>query len=158
MYDGLPEISYAYNDVDGRVIAIRRGEMGFYPYATDKTADELNQMLDVTRAQAAAMHFGSMFGWDKPGADPAAYDVNGVPLARNGRSENYLRNAEMYLEQNYDQIDGLMNNLPDASSPEESPEVPKGEIKAEKADKSHSDGSERSLFPKAPKKNREMER
>lgn len=73
MYNNLPKISYARNLTDGRIIAIKRGVSGYYPYLTTKTVDELNQALGVTRAQAAAMQFGSMFGWDKQGANPDAY-------------------------------------------------------------------------------------
>ncbi|MFT8889668.1 MAG: DUF4316 domain-containing protein [Ethanoligenens sp.] len=111
MYDNLPEISYVRNLSDGQVVAIKRGESGYYPYSTEKTVEELNQTLGVTKAQAAAMQFGSMFGWDVPGANPAAYDTNGIPLAEDGRPENYLKNAELYTEQNYDCIDGLIDNV-----------------------------------------------
>ena len=36
--------------------------------------------MGVTKAQAAAMEAGSMFGWHVPGADPKNYDDNGLPL------------------------------------------------------------------------------
>ena len=40
---------------------------------------QLNKSIGVSPAQAAAASFGSMFGWDKPGANPAEYDESGAP-------------------------------------------------------------------------------
>ena len=45
-------------------------------------ADKLNEQIGVTRAQAAAMLAGSMFGWAGPGADPANYDAQGQPVRK----------------------------------------------------------------------------
>ena len=72
----LPPLAYIqsdYNQAGAPVIAIKRGEMGFYPIFTHLTADELNAAIDVDKAQAQAMHVGSMFGWDVPGANPDNY-------------------------------------------------------------------------------------
>lgn len=152
MYDNLPEISYARNLTDGQIIAIKRGETGYYLYPTEKTVDELNQTLGVTKAQAAAMQFGSMFGWNTPGANPAAYDSNGVPLAEDGRPENYLKNAELYTEQNYDRIDGLIDNV-DTVQEEGS------RTDQEKCRPSNESGKpDKSLNPKTKHRNRDMER
>lgn len=62
------------------VMAIRRGESGCYPTTYDCqtveeakiVVDHMNRKLGVTELQAQCMHAGSMFGWDKPGADPEA--------------------------------------------------------------------------------------
>lgn len=71
----LPERAYIDNSHDkspgaAPVIAVKRGERGFWPIFTQQTADELNEAEGVTPAQREAMHIGSMFGWDAPGADP----------------------------------------------------------------------------------------
>lgn len=74
---GLPPVAYidnTWNKSPGAspVIAVRRGERGFYPIYTLASADKLNEAEGVTTAQAQAMHIGSMYGWDKPGAHPGA--------------------------------------------------------------------------------------
>ena len=75
----LPEYCYGVNLTNKTVIIIKRDESGYYktdmaPFATIEeakaVANEYNDRLGVTRAQAAAMSAGSMFGWDVPGADP----------------------------------------------------------------------------------------
>lgn len=38
---------------------------------------ETNEKLGVSRAQAAAMLAGSMFGWQTQAADPCSYDEQG---------------------------------------------------------------------------------
>jgi len=48
--------------------------------AKQEGADAINEQIGVTRAQAAAMLAGSMFGWACPGADPANYDEQGKPV------------------------------------------------------------------------------
>lgn len=65
----LPAVAYIDNTDDKSpgappVIAIRRGEMGYYPIYTQLTAEELNAREGISRQQAEAMHIGSMFGWD----------------------------------------------------------------------------------------------
>lgn len=55
------------------IIAIERGEMGFKPIYSRKSADELNAAEGVTPEQRQAMLAGSMFGWHVPGADPEFY-------------------------------------------------------------------------------------
>lgn len=72
---GLPETAFvdnSWNKSSGAppVIGIKRGHMGFWPISTDATADDLNESMGVSEAQREAMHFGSMFGWGSPGADP----------------------------------------------------------------------------------------
>lgn len=75
---GLPVRAYVDNSWNkspgiSPVIAVKRGEAGYHPIHTRKTALEINQAEGVTRAQAQAMYAGSMFGWDSPGAHPNAY-------------------------------------------------------------------------------------
>lgn len=77
---GLPEIAYIDNRSDKSpgatpVIAVKRGEPGYYPIPTALTADDLNTAAGVTPAQREAMHVGSLLGWHVPGAHPAAFAV-----------------------------------------------------------------------------------
>ena len=60
-FDKLPEFSFAYLPTTGEVIMIKRGEEGYYPQPKlqHKTVDELNELYDVTKAQAEAMQSGS---------------------------------------------------------------------------------------------------
>ncbi len=75
--EGLPPYSYSTLPVTGEIIVIYRGAGG-YPHQTKSTAQELNEALGVTKAQAEAMMVGYIFGWDM--ADPADYDTEGRPL------------------------------------------------------------------------------
>ncbi len=70
----LPPLAFMDNAADKSpgappVIAVRRGEMGYFPIFTKLTAAELNEREGVTPLQAEAMHNGSMFGWECKGAD-----------------------------------------------------------------------------------------
>lgn len=71
----LPPIVYIDNKHDGmfstdaNVVAIKRGESGYYPIYVKGPAAALNDR-SVTPAQIEAMHIGSMCGWEVPGADP----------------------------------------------------------------------------------------
>ena len=83
----LPEKCFAALEATGETIIIRRGVKGYTPTGQHpqgvsgrEGADALNEQIGVTRAQAAAMLAGSMFGWACPGADPANYDAQGKPL------------------------------------------------------------------------------
>jgi hypothetical protein len=72
---GLPEVAYVenrWNKSKGAspVIAVKRGESGYYPIFTNLTADELNEHAGVSLEQREAMYNGSLFGWHVPGADP----------------------------------------------------------------------------------------
>lgn len=88
LHSSLPEKCYAVREGSDEIVAIRRGAMGWEPVdhcPEDKTgqegADQLNELKGVTRAQAAAMLAGSMFGWAVPAADPANYDEQGRPAS-----------------------------------------------------------------------------
>ena len=77
----LPDMCYSLLPSDGSLICIQRGENGYHVSADslDKPglnrymADYRNRCRGITKAQEQAMCFGSMFGWDKPGADPKIY-------------------------------------------------------------------------------------
>lgn len=77
----LPEMCYSVSQMTGELIMLRNGESGYWQckYGNEDeknnrvVADHLNELLGVSKAQVLAMEFGSMFGWDKPGADPSVY-------------------------------------------------------------------------------------
>lgn len=81
----LPEYCYAIREDTGGIIIVKKGEKGYYdPNVLSKSreesreiVDEYNRKLGVTKAQAAAMYWGSLYGFDTPGADPRRFDVNG---------------------------------------------------------------------------------
>lgn len=66
----LPEMCLTRSKTTGAVIAIRRGEIGFYPIQTRLTPEEFNQHRGISPEQVEAMENGSLLGWDVPGADP----------------------------------------------------------------------------------------
>ena len=84
----LPERCYSTLLDTGKVVILKRGETGYYrtdiPFTSREEAkalvDEYNRRLGVTKAQAAAMSAGSMFGFHVPAADPANYDEDGHPI------------------------------------------------------------------------------
>lgn len=81
----LPEIVYLYNEIGCTgpqglppLIAIKRGEMGYYPVYENKSAYELNKNLRITYQQSSAMLNGAMKGWHLVGADPD-HSSNAIP-------------------------------------------------------------------------------
>lgn len=84
----LPEHCYGVLPDTGELIIIKKGESGYYrtdvaaagKEETHALADEYNGKAGVSKAQAAAMMAGSMFGWQVPAADPKNYDDNGQPI------------------------------------------------------------------------------
>ena len=83
----LPERCFGYLKATGEIVVLQKGQKGYAPtekFAENETpqecVDSLNAAMGVTKAQAAAMEAGSIFGWHVPGADPKNYDANGVPL------------------------------------------------------------------------------
>ncbi|MBQ6183289.1 MAG: hypothetical protein IJK33_05315 [Clostridia bacterium] len=84
----LPDCCYSVNKVTGEIIILKKGEKGFYQ--TDiptkgreesrELADFQNGKLGVTKAQEAAMYWGSVYGFDTSGADPKQYDADGKML------------------------------------------------------------------------------
>jgi hypothetical protein len=73
----LPGIAFANLPTTGETIAIRSGAPDYYRVATTKTADELNAMYGVDKAQVRAMLAGVLLGWDTPLANPENYDAQG---------------------------------------------------------------------------------
>lgn len=85
---GLPERCYAVLPSGDEIIIVKKGESGYYhtdKYGHDRAealaiVDECNESGGVSKAQAAAMLAGSMFGWEVPAADPKNYDEQGQPI------------------------------------------------------------------------------
>ena len=83
---GLPERCYGILRSTNEIIIIARGESGYYkadlssddPQLNKRIVNDYNEKIGVSKAQAAAMLAGSMFGWGVPAADPAAYDETGA--------------------------------------------------------------------------------
>ncbi len=84
----LPDCCYSVNKVTGEVIILKKGETGFFK--TDiptkgcedsrELADFQNSKLGVTKAQEAAMYWGSAYGFDTPGADPKQFNADGIMM------------------------------------------------------------------------------
>ncbi len=88
----LPDKCFGYLETTGEMIVITKGEKGYRPtgiYPQDASPKEgvaaVNEANGVTKAQAAAMVAGSMFGWATPAADPKNYDENGEPMRPKSR-------------------------------------------------------------------------
>lgn len=102
----LPEHCYAILPKSGRLIEVRYGEQGYYPcaYSTKDReynkvlANQLNAYEGISKAQAAAMLAGSMFGWNVPAADPAQYDAEGI-LVQSEEKKAPARSLEYQYEQ-----------------------------------------------------------
>ena len=81
----LPEHCYVYVLTAHEIGIVKKGEQGYYRsdlspvYGENgkEFVDEMNRQGSVSKAQAAAMSAGSMFGWSNPIADPANYDEQG---------------------------------------------------------------------------------
>ena len=87
MRSTLPDKCFSITSTADKIIIITKGEMFKRPAgarAEGLTAREgatvANEAMGVTKAQEAAMLFGSTYGWDKPGADPKYYDEQGKPI------------------------------------------------------------------------------
>ena len=78
----LPDLCWSVKETDGSLIYIKKGEDGSFPSEWDvgnaeknrHIADYNNKKRGITWAQRQAMEFGSMYGWDCPGADPGSYE------------------------------------------------------------------------------------
>lgn len=79
----LPDMCFSMLKSDNTLIVIKKGIMGYFPYngydgepipTTQDEVDERNNILEVTPAQRMAMENGSLFGWDKPIADPKLWE------------------------------------------------------------------------------------
>lgn len=83
---GLPLTCFGTHPTDESLVLLKRGERGYWPaegyskgnLATwGEVADLINTRRGVTPAQRSAMEFGSIFGFDVPGANPAKYGPDG---------------------------------------------------------------------------------
>lgn len=82
----------------GEPIILKLGEQGYTPSTLEiegKTSREMvdiaNGEIGVTKAQEAAMLAGSLFGWQKPAADPKNYDEHGQPIRPKSRDRGDSR-------------------------------------------------------------------
>lgn len=96
MSNNLPYTCFVLSDKDDQLVSIVRGTTGYFPtiYSGDKAkqlVDELNTKLGVSKAQAAAMYHGSMFGWDTPGSNPEFYDENGCPIHKTAPNNGLIQ-------------------------------------------------------------------
>lgn len=90
-YHQLPEVCYATNPADGAIVIVKRGEVGYWPAGmTPEAKASKNNVLHVSPAIEEAMKAGSMFGFDKPAADPASYTIVQIVTAGGGRWEGDL--------------------------------------------------------------------
>lgn len=94
----LPDQCFSFLESTGEIILIDKGEQGYTPtgkFAENTTpregVDALNKAKGVNRAQEAAMVAGSMYGWEKPAADPARYGEDGVLLTKKQRESGDAR-------------------------------------------------------------------
>lgn len=95
----LPEQCYGVLAETGEIIIFQKGENKYSvtDFATGNKENDLalvemyNAKLGVSKAQAAAMQIGSMFGWQTPAADPANYDENGQPIKPKHRARDDVR-------------------------------------------------------------------
>ena len=84
----LPDCCHSVNKTTGEIIILKKGETGFY--RTDiqtkareesrELADFQNSKLGVTKAQEAAMYWGSLNGFDTLGADPKQFNEDGAMI------------------------------------------------------------------------------
>lgn len=99
MRSSLPDKCYCVMQNSNEIIIIKKGESGYYSTEecghdsadAQRIADEYNGRDGVSRAQAAAMLAGSMFGWEVPAADPKNYDSQGLPVKPKRRAERDAR-------------------------------------------------------------------
>lgn len=84
----LPDLCYSVLPSSGELVMLKKGEAGYFSCAYNSDSEyhnrrqlkHLNERLQVTPPQCAAMEAGSMFGWNVPAADPNRYDMRGTPL------------------------------------------------------------------------------
>jgi len=84
---------------DGSLILIKHKKNG-YKYADISTSDAdenkrtskyINELMDITPAQEAAMVAGSMFGWNVPAANPMNYDSDGNAIKPKNKTDRESR-------------------------------------------------------------------
>lgn len=95
----LPDKSYSVLPSGNEIVIVKKGEPGYY--RTDicghdreeplPIVAEFNKSGGVSKAQAASLLGGSMFGWQMPAADPRSYDENGVAKKPKHRDRGHAR-------------------------------------------------------------------
>lgn len=78
-YDKLPEKAYIAVKKGTKILLIQKGNSNYKEVETMETADQLNQQIGVSKAEAKAMWHGCCgLGWHyNYNADPDFYDQNG---------------------------------------------------------------------------------
>lgn len=85
----LPEKCFSVLPSTGELVLLTKGQRGYTPCYDFSTADRQQNLMfmddrntknHVSKAQAAAMLGGSMFGWATPAADPKSYEEQGQPI------------------------------------------------------------------------------
>lgn len=96
----LPEQCFSVLPSTGELVLLTKGERGYTPCYDFSTGDRQQNLIfmedrnmknHVSKAQAAAMLGGSMFGWDCPAADPKSYDEQGQPIKPRHRDRGDAR-------------------------------------------------------------------
>lgn len=68
----MATIFAARDNLTGKVILLKQGEVGYWP-CDEIDVRAFNERRGHTPQDVAAAIFGSMFGWDAPGARPENY-------------------------------------------------------------------------------------
>jgi len=92
----LPAFCMSTNPHDGSLIKITHKENGYKvadisspePDENKYLAKYINELMDITPAQEAAMIAGSMFGWNVPAANPKNYDDSGKFIKPKNKDEH----------------------------------------------------------------------
>lgn len=84
----LPPICLTRSKPSGTVIAIRRGELGYYIVDTQLSPEEFNRRHGITPEQVAAMENGALHGWEIPEADPDIVRARRHPHVCDEQSES----------------------------------------------------------------------
>ena len=95
----LPEMCYGKVPEEQTVAVFERGVDGYCTLSvagengsiSQEVVDAWNQECHVTKAQAAAMKAGALFGWDAPAADPKNYNEQGEPVKSKQRDRGDAR-------------------------------------------------------------------
>lgn len=83
----LPPVCLTRTKATRAVIAIRRGELGYYLVDPPISPEEFNKLHDITPEQVAAMENGALFGWEVPEADPDIVRAHGLALVPDAPGE-----------------------------------------------------------------------
>ncbi len=89
----LPEKCFVYVESTDEIGIVDKGERGYRSAGVtpekgvtkQKSVEYLNDAQGVSKAQAAAMSAGSLFGWETKAADPANYNEQGELLKQSNR-------------------------------------------------------------------------